>query len=309
MADLYFLRQTLLQATVLLERSSDRFLRLQNRLQEIENELESSTTSAEGGIWKERKRLKQSRHKANKELQICRAEVENLLRASHDIKCQIETAEAMQRGQIISPPIATQAGQQFQYRSIDYTTSPISQYAHYPPGMQWGYPVSGYAVQSPTFGYQVSPTPFGYTTQMYTPQHANSTFKHSPVRPPQKAVQTPITNPAAKLFDSSFDFNKPAAKKPSWPSIRPSVALPVLDINNLASSPPPPTDESPKRFGPEEAARLPPPDRRYSAAAVDLLLYRFKTNEKNDGHRRMPHSDPQVNPSPRTGIEVAAPAA
>ena len=223
--------------------------------------------SMKTGVWKEKKKLKQVRSKTTREIQICRAEIESLLRATYDIRSQIEIGERMQASVAQSWPMPSYG----HWLHTDWRLDPNT-YAYnvYDP----------YHYQS-TFPLATCPAAAEVYVSTYPTWQSQSTLLVATDQ------EWPVNQSIASVISSD---GIPPASAETWPALsEPNRDAPASSSQGEASS----LATTPTQ-APAADSRL---TRRYSASAVDLLLYRFKTRESKYGHKRAQRSEPYATSS------------
>lgn len=267
---------------------------LRRRLEDTQKSIETAKSS------KERRRHKRKRCYILHDIQLCHGEMETLVGAVDASRAQMDQ----------------HYHQEMERRRHSYAASSL-----YVPLVAQQPAPNPYVHQSLPVTWQYQPTPWEPFPQYYDPYAAAAS---------QYAIQQaftsirPLSYPPARLIDYVYQAISPLSHESWVPETESSHNLPessaVQDVPDcfagLSLSPPPlsvidtsitsrtsshisndvaepmsTTPTSPKEL-PLEDVPLSPPERRYSAAAIDLLLYRFRINEKKSCHRRFPSSDP-----------------
>jgi len=265
---------------------------LQRRLPEIEKDIVTARSS------KERRRLKRIRYHINHDIRLCRSEMEALIGAMDSARLEMEVQYQQELEHRRSSRIPLQQclnGLTFPTYGCYASTNVPALRQHQ--RTSWG-PIpynydpyaavaTQYAIQQAFMLHQPSPYPtFQYPCCDQLP---SSPFLYGPGPTIVECFPSKTEGQFANVNGLTESTSGPSVILPSPPTTNSSPASRRLNgIGNTTSTianslEEPSSDEAP----------LTPPSRRYSAAAIDLLLYRFRTSGEKGYHRRVHTSQPE----------------
>src|SRR5215469_14124619 len=259
---------------------------LQSRLLEIEKDIVTAHSS------KERRKLKRIRYHVNRDIRLCCSEMETLMGAMDSAyqKMDVQYQQELEHHQNSWIP-----SQQY----LNASTFPAYALPTVPALWQhqrtsWGpipYNYDPYAAVAPQYAIQEALMLFqlSYPTFQY-PCFDQSISSHLLNGPSTTAVERFPPKP-------EWQFTTVQGLTESMPELSVIPPSPQMTNNNVVSRSSKIEDETSTASSPEEPSlddnRLPTQRRRYSSAAIDLLLYRFRTSRKKSCHRRVHTSEPK----------------
>jgi len=254
---------------------------LQSRLPEIEKDIVAANSS------KERRKLKRIRYHVNRNIRLCCNEMETLMGAMDSVyqKMDFQYQQKLEhhRNSWTPPQQYLNASTFLAYGSYALPTVPaLWQHQR----TSWGpipYNYDPYAAVAPQYAIQEAFMPF---------QFSGPTFQY-PCS--DQSISSPLLYGSRPTAVERF----PPAAEEQFATVQDlSESISVLtNCSVMSRRSSEIEDEASTASSPEELSlddtRLPLPRRRYSAAAIDMLLYRFRTSRKKNCHRRVHTSEPK----------------